>query len=616
MVTTLVSLSVAGFLNCGAGAADGASRSFGLVFATEVETGCESSPVIAGKLPEDVDWLVARLLDPEGKETSVLVIDGGGLDVPGESLMTGVLPGRYRLEVTGCRQSGGGLATWGGMSREFDVLESQKSAPIVFMKRAGGLSCVGGKNLNPLAPQFDGDGFFVYGVSAFAAGTVTQGGRIFVSGGFTEDKPKAAGDSLSAGTRVWEYDASQGVFVGIFDAGLNRLELAEPRALHGLVGAPGNDTRLLAVGGVRSAVLVPKGFPDHLAPLDEAVGVDNVVEVLDVAGASATGVQTPWDGIQSTWAVSRDGNWIALAGGRDATAGLPSSDVAFLETHAERLIQGSATYLAGTLGSPRFGSASLFLSTGEMLLIGGWDGTQPAPPELVRPDGTQTLATRVLSAAGPPAGTSPTAFPSLAILKDDGQEADVLVVGGNPLDDPSFVFANPDPTRPTTWVLQLESTDGLRYDGATARSVAMESGSEWAVRSLASLVPLGSSWLMAGGYRAFKEQIDVPGCGLVWGYFCFPRSLPLFRLDSTGTALEMVREVEDVQSRLGALVLPLDEGSAMVLGGMDGFGFPKQDGSGSPPPPATTPILSTGYVQVLDGYFDSDICVQHVPLTR
>lgn len=590
------------------------SRSFGLIFANDVSAGCENTPIRTGKLPEDVAWLVARLLDADGVERASVVIQEEGLEVPGETLITGLPPGRYQLEVTGCSSDSEPEATWGGRSREFDVYESQKSAPIVFMMRSGATSCVGGKNQNPVAPQFDGDGFLTDGVSAFGAGAVTGDGRIFVSGGFDRWKPGATGDFLSAGNRVWEFDPHLGVFVGVFDGGDARLSMKAARAMHGLIESASGDGMLIAVGGISSAYLAPAGFPGDKAPIDGAEDVEFNLEVLNLQNGEAIGIDTPGAGTQPAWSVGPDRKWLALAGGRDAAHGNPSNHVVFLEGDSAELLNGSAMVMEGDLYSPRFASAARFLSTGELLLVGGWEGTQAAGPELVRQTDAGALESQPLAVTGPPPGISPTAFPSLVVLSDDGQKAQVLIAGGNPLDDPTFDYASPDPAKPTLWILDIESADGAHYDPASAKASALGDAPDWTVRSLATLVSVGESLLVAGGYRTFTEQPEADGCGLVWGSFCFPRILAEFSVEPLEARLNLGRLIEDQKSRLGALVLPLGPGRTLILGGMDGFGYPKQDRASNPPPPSTTPILSTGYVLLSDGYFDAAVCAANPPV--
>jgi len=599
------------------GGEDGvAARSFGLVFATDESTECMTPPETTGRLPDDVDWVVAALVETDGKEQYVITIREEDLEVQGEALMTGVAPGVYSLHVTGCRDTKPPKATWGGTSRPFEVKESQKAAPIVFMTRAGAMSCIGGENQIPLAPEFKGADFLADGRSSFAAGTVTTDGRVFVSGGFVKYKDPGAVYTLYTGRHVWEFHRQTGVFTGVFNTVGDRLELLEKRAMHGMEEASDGSGRLLVIGGISNAELAPSGFPGHKAPLDNAEPVQTTLEVLYLDEAKSVPVALPTVDVMPSWALDTKVGWAALAGGRRDTDGLPSDRILFIQADPDKLVDDNATNMEGVLSVPRFGGTARFLSTGELLLIGGWDGSKAAPPELVRRNDTGGLESRLLGIDGPPDGTWQAAFQSTILLSDDGNVVRVLVMGGNPLDAGSMPFGNPDPGRPTTWLLEMESGGEATYDTETAKAIPLGADQpDWAARSMASLVRVGQSLFMAGGYRAFNEKPDVAGCGVVWGYFCFPRTVSMFTMDDTVMDLQGASVLEGMKSRLGALVLPLDEDIVMVLGGMDGYGNSKPDDPGNPPPPGKTPILSTGYLLVDDDGFDSGTCASNPPVT-
>jgi hypothetical protein len=62
--------------------------------------------------------------------------------------------------------------------------------------------------------------------------------------------------------------------------------------------------------------------------------------------------------------------------------------------------------------------------------------------------------------------------------------------------------------------------------------------------------------------------------------------------------------VQDLTGRFGATVLPMQDGSVMVLGGVAGIGGDK---------PADW-LLSSGALVVPTGAFDAAICADHQPL--
>ncbi len=590
----------------GGGAGDLQFHSASLVFAEDSGTGCVTPMSLRAGLPPGVDRMVVQVVrESDGQVAVTRVLAPGDLADRREVVVTGVPEGTYRLVVAGCGADGPPL--WGGRSAPFHVSPGFKSAPIVFMTRSGALNCVGGKNQNPLQPKFNGDGFYVAGRAAFQAATVTPSGRVLATGGFATDEYQVTGDVLKAGRRVWEFHPETGVFTGVFSPSGEPLELAEPRAAHGMaaLGAGGAEWLVLA-GGVSSAVLGPEKYPVQEAPLDRASPVQSPIEVVAIPApggtqeASARSVPVTHGAAFPSWAFSGDGRMVALAGGKESGGVSGAVTVVTLDEAALSGTTGPAVR-SGTLTRKRFGASMVFLSTGDLLLIGGSDGTGPAGMEVVRASGTDAIESVVLT-ADLPAGVAATAFASVAVLSDDKTSASILVLGGNPVGG-ATAFA--DATAPNAFLLELDG-DGSAYDPASARTRAVQGAGEWAARSLATLVHAGGRWLLAGGFRSFNAEAGVAGCGTggpVWGVYCFPRTMEAFEADAITGAVTALGGLEDTKSRLGAAAVALPEGGVLLVGGVNGFGTRP-----SPLPADFDPLLSTGLVWVADDAFDPAAC--------
>jgi hypothetical protein len=606
---------------CGVSGPSGDTASSGLVFANAGPR-CLSSPAGTHKLPNDVEWLVARLLDADGAEAAAVAIDAAELAKGGNQfLIPKVAPGAYQLEVTGCREEGGLAATWRGVNARVDVVEDGKAAPVVFMVPSGRLACVGGRNLNPLAPAFDGAGFLVDGRSAFAAAAVTPSGRVVVAGGGEGQDFKTSPDLLTAGSGLWELDRNAGVFQKVPAGDGGALSMAEPRLLHGLVAL--DDTTLLAIGGAAAVEIAPVRslqllFPGALPPVLPDEPVANVVEVISLGQGTATGAaKVPDTGMVPAWAFDAARSRIGLAGGTVAGSATASDKVEFVA--ADATLAGDApVVLKGTLTAARMGGAATFLSTGEMLIVGGWDGTKASPIEVVAEakDGASldvaTIDPVWDAGAGPAAAT---AFPTIEAMSDDGAIATVLVLGGNTL-VPGFGYKNPDAAN--AWVLRLAYKGG-RVEAGKATAARVDLPGEFAIRSFSRVARLGASWLLAGGYRSFSS-IDAADCrdsGGVALPYCFPRSMAAFAFD--GAAASDVEEVAIPAGRLGATVVPLDAAGDMVLvlGGIAGIGG-QEPSDWTEPYEWKTPadwILSTGMIAVRRDLFDPAVCDANRPAT-
>lgn len=591
----------------GEGTADIGVHAGSLVFAEDSNTGCVTPMSLRGGLPAGVAKVTIRVVrETDGHAAVTRVVTSEDLAGGREILVTGIPEGTYRLVVVGCGPDGSPV--WGGRSNTFSVTPAHKAAPIVFMTRAGALNCVGGRNQNPLQPAFEGDDFYVAGRGAFQAAAVSKGQRVLVSGGFVRDEYQATGDVLVAGRHIWEFHPATGVFTGVFSSSGDRLELAEPRAAHGMaaVVAAGVERFVLA-GGVSAAVLGPKDYRVKQAPLDAASSVQHPLEVVTLS--SSTGAVEPstkslpvtYDAVFPSWAFSQDGRTVALAGGRESEDVSASVLVATLND-AVLSETGMAEVRRGTMARKRFGAAAVILSTGELLLVGGSDGKGSAGMEVVRPLGTDGLEA-VLLTASLPEGVAATAFASTAVLQDDGEKALILVLGGNPVGG-ATLFA--DPVSFNAFLIEIEGDDHT-YDPASARTRTVTGVGDWAARSLATLVRAGEGWLLVGGFRLFNALPGVAGCGTtdpVWGDYCFPRTINMLEVDAAAGTVTVPKTWEDKKSRLGVAAVALSSGSVLMLGGVNGAGKRPR-----PLPPDFDPLLSTGLVWVADDAFDPGLCL-------
>lgn len=577
-----------------------------LVFAEDSGTGCVTPMSLLGALPPGVDRLVVQVVrESDGQVVVTQAVTAKDLAGRREVVIPGVPQGEYRVVVTGC--GAGASALWGGRSEPFEVKPGFKSAPIVYVARSGALNCVGGKNQNPLQPKFDGDGFYMAGRAAFQAAAVTPGGRIMVTGGFASDEFQATGDQLKAGRRVWEFHPETGVFTGVFSRSGARLELMEPRAAHGMAALGGGTAEwLVLAGGVSSAVLNPKDYPVQEAPLDRASSVQSPIEVLSLPHArteaepSARALPVTHGAAFPSWAFSGDGRTVALVGGKESGGASGAITVVTLD---DATLAGSIEppVRSGTLARKRFGASVAILSTGEVVVVGGTDGGGPAGMEMVRPSGAGALESVVLG-ADVPAGLAMTAFASLAIVQDDGTRASLLVLGGNPV---GGVTPFDDVTAANAFLLELDG-NGKTYDPLSARTRAVSGVGEWGARSLASVVRVGETWLLAGGLRSFDLEEGVAGCGSggpVWGTYCFPRTVQAFEVNAEAAEVTALGSWEDQKSRLGVAAVALPGGGVMLLGGISGSGLRP-----TPLPADFDPLQSTGLVWLPEDAFDPAPC--------
>jgi len=580
------------------------SEPFGLVFAEDYETGCATPMSLRGGLPADVDRIVVQVeRATDDQVVATRLIRREDLGSQREVLLTGIPEGDYRLNVTGCQGDPSNPdAVWSGLSATFHVTAGFKAAPIVHLTREGTLNCVGGKNQNPLQPAFDGDRFFRDGRAAFSSVAITRSGRVLVTGGFSTDEYRPDGDLLTAGRRVSEFHRETGVFTGVFTAAGGRLELGEGRAGHASAALAASDQTewVILAGGVATAVLGPADYPTSAAPLDHFHGVQSAIEVLELPASgdpSARSLSITHPAAFPSVAFSEDARTVALVGGRNE--GGQASDAITLWTLDEDALDGRAqpAVRSGTLVRAHFGARAFILGTGQVLVLGGFDGSGFAGVELA----AATAGNAVSSAPVPvsvPAGVEGTAFASAIVVEDDRSRARVLVLGGHPMPGGGVVFT--DVTAPNAWVLKL-SGDGNTYQ--TAEAEAVPGTADWAARSFAGLVRSGDVFWLLGGMRSFNRE-TVAGCGSaapVWGAYCFPRIVTAFRLGSDG--LSVVASFEDTKSRLGAAVAAQAGGEVFGIGGLDGWGARP-----SPLPADFDPLLSTGFQAVLEGSFDPGPC--------
>ena len=591
---------------CGDGDED---PGIGIHFATQAEEGCDSLPAETHALPPDVDRVVIVLRGGDGQVAASATVpadrlaedrakDRGGR---GAIVLEGLVPGEYRMQVAGCR---GDVATWWGVAPSVRVEESSKTAPVVFLSPVQGLACVGGSNLNPLAPGFDGDGFLTSGRMAFAAAATGPDGRVVVAGGAPD---LLAQDRLSGGRRAWEFHPQTGLFTAIRATDAKSVDdtqvLASGRLGHGLAFL--DATTVAVFGGAVSAQVAPTGYagPAGLPPVLPGAAPGKAVEVLSLDDGNVWGVQVldvgSWPSVAVRSKEGQSAQAFAMAGGL-GTDGKPTGVVAlFPQATADKVSQGAP--VSGMLATPRFGGAATYLSTGDLLLVGGWDGSAAARPEVLRVAGNAVSSSVLPEAGFPPAGRRATAFPAVAVLQDDGATAKVLVAGGSRFGDP-FAYDDTLPAEPQAWILTMVAAGGHFGLDAGATMTPVDAGAR-AARSLAGVapfVPIGSAgpgrWLLAGGYQSFTHSsfADCQGNPAV----CFPRSATAFDL-GTASAVRTLAQYVDVE-RLGATVAGIGTGSVLVLGGLSGIGT----GAGSG-------VRSSGVIAFAGGPMLDAVCADH-----
>jgi len=550
----------------------------GLVFSALREEGCITTRLEAP--PEDLDRLVVAVVDDEGKELAARVVPAAMLREEGPVLLTGVPSGTWRLRIAGCR---GSEATWWTEEPALKVEPDVKVLPLLTMRPVEGASCVGGENRHRLAPQFTGDQFIVDGKIAFGAAAAGPGGRVLVAGGAGAVQPNVQSEYLLTGGRgLWEFRPASGLFLAVHGPDGQRLLLGNGRLGHGMAFL---DSRQVVVfGGASKAVLAPVAFPGKDPPLRPEEGSGTALEVVDLESAEVSAPDLPllpmWPAVAARRGPDGTASALVAAGGMNREDRSSADAIVFWEPQALN------TPVQGRMIHARHGASAVFLSHGEVLVVGGWDGRAAPPPEIGRPESGGTWKAEDLGGDWPPEGIAPAAFPVLAVLSDDGQEAQVLVLGGNPLGAQSD-WNNPDTFRTwqkaAAWRLTVKADSGFyRLQGATVDRVNLGDAAEeetLGFRSLASM-PRWSGregvprWLLAGGYRSFSSlgQRSPPDCRNEDGTskdWCFPARV--LALEWDGSGLVRPGALTD-RSRLGAAVADLPGGEVLLLGGISGFG--------------------------------------------
>lgn len=589
-----------------------------LFFAPIISDGeCSESPAGSHGLPIDIGWLVVRVIDNEGNEVSSF--QGGNEAVQsGQVILKGLKPGEYRVEVIGCLYANEmAKATWIGERSNVTVLEHSKVSPVIFMRKIGGLSCIGGENKNKTAPGFDGADFLQQGFSAFGSLAIV-GNRVFLTGGFDSRKPAGTSDELFASKRIFEYFPEKGVFVPLRNKNGNVLSLNQARGLHQSFSS--GDDKLILVGGAQGIMMAPKSSSTLISPppLMPVKGVDSLLEIIDISQEKVIPIQSiNYTGLIPTIGFGKTANkhWIVVMGGLDkqGVGGMPIDDILIIESNAERIMKEDAVFVSGHLNVRRFGGVVQFLSSGDILLVGGTsDHKNPSPPELVMFGGDSSLASVILfENSWPSSNFYGTAFPSVAIVKDDGSQAEILVVGGNPIDPSIEGYRMPE--NPNAWILKIKKGSDKHYDPSTAEVELVKGFEIWAHRTLASLVPFKDTWLLIGGMRDFQPNNKIPECkessnqicpfcSDSWGGFCFFQTIDEFKL--IGNQATYVGVYKESKSRFGSAITLLGNKEAIIFGGLAGFGNPPKEKNN---------ILNDGVILKGRGVED-DICASHSAL--
>lgn len=489
---------------------------------------------------------------PSGADRVVLELTGGAIPAgdplvltalasdataAGEVVVPGVPPGEgMRLRVVAC---GGAATRWAGEVGGVDVVESQKTFPVVFLTPVGGIACTGNAE-SPAAARDPSE------ARAFAA-LVAGEDHAWVLGGAGSYSPQAV--TATATATIDRYDRLTGEFTG---AG----GLKSPRAM--ALAVRQGDGRIKVYGGTTRVVIASTGKPALWATRDDAPS--SASEIYDPStGFSQVDEAQPLPALPAL-AATEAGVVLAVGGVEQGSVGNEPDAVSKNVTR----FGGDGPTSAVLPEAARIGATVVPLGDRFLVWGGNADGDVAHAGVLVAASGPLASGVTALTVSG--LGAVPV-FAAGARLPDGaGGEVRVLVAGGGTI-QAGGVFPR-DIAAPGR--LQVVTVD---VGGATAVVTDIDiSGAGLGAafqRSAAGLMAVdgGTFWLF-GGYTAF---VPLELCG-VGRSDCLPSSTLRFAvadLESAPQATAVGGPLDLSVGPLGAGAVALGDGAILVTAGVE-----------------------------------------------
>jgi hypothetical protein len=528
----------------------------GLIFAPTAENDCLAS---GQSLPSEVTKILVNVV-VEGSGSVVRTYE---LSPSQASLFIGdgIPPGRYVLKAVACSEK---KAIFKGESEPFSVEAGVINAPLVNMTRTDAPNCIGQANSHPLVEE---NGFLNDGRIAFASLCALDESHVVMAGGVRRITESPKGLVLEAGDGLFVFSFRSGIFETVKDDEGYAIRLSEPRAMHGCVLV--DKDRIAFFGGVKKATFAPLTPASVGALLNDVLPAKHLIEVVSLNGGDPEFVPVLAQRALPALDYRQDLGMLVMAGGIDADKEI-SRKITVWEYKNDKVIEGDLKFA-------RNGGNAHILSTGQVLLFGGATGSDVQGVELAwTKDGTLTsvVTGETVVSVG---------FASSLIVKDDGHDAVVLIVGGVHQRDDGFATSS----QPIMKLLKIQG-DGKVYtlEGVQVRDIVLDDDSNGLLLPpFPSIASIGDNGFLL---NAFIDKIDSISCAEHLDKNSCSSVIIALALDLERGKLGRSALFHDYHLRIGASSLAMKDSFAMVFGGIA-----LDKGVQSPS------LLSTGFVYPL-----------------
>lgn len=528
LASTLLFLTCAAAPSC----ADSAPVGGGLVLTTAALAECVPNENGDFRFPSNADRVVVRAtgghISVDAPIVGIFASDDP--DSQGQAVLEDVPAGvGVVIEVVACQ---GAAATWGGVTRDVQVLAGNKNNADVFLTPVDAAACIGGKGVAEADRRMKSG-------HAFAA-TAFDGDFAYVLGGF--NFYDLAKKELRATTSVDRYARIQSGFSSL-------APMQEPRAM-AAAQLVSNDGTIRIIGGVSAITFFTGGDRPPLFPSPGSAPTAGV-EVYDPAtGNPIAGPDNPLPALPALGAAP-DGTIVAVGGIEDSA------------TYARRVTVFGPTGSTKTfeLPSGRYGAVVLPTDDGHALVYGG------------SATGDPTGAAVWLDLGAPPATPLTDAVvggvPFMAggvFVGEDSAGWHFLILGGSDIMEGAggtqFTAGAVSPRA----VLVTVAPSGAAM---TTRDLLAKSSLDLALfRRVAPLVvdsgELGV--LLGGGLTSLTSDPACPGGGVK---DCLPRQILRLGLDTAAGTLSVTGTPHEAPvATLGAGLVALGDASWLLSGGI------------------------------------------------